>query len=498
MKKTIFLSAILATTIFTAPIASAQSSWPIFNGKSSGQVLTIDPSRGVLTLAPLLERTTPAVVNISVSSTVKIPRSSFGNNPMNDEFFERFFGNRPNPFKGQGSDNGDDEEQDEQTMRSAGSGVIINAGKGYVLTNYHVIENADKITVTLTDRRTAKAEIVGSDPKTDIALLKIDLRGLTDVRLANSDQVKVGDYVIAIGNAFGIGQTVTTGIVSALNRSTFSQGKYQDYIQTDAAINKGNSGGALINSKGELIGINSAILSRSGGSNGIGFAVPTNMISGIMDQLIEYGEVRRGRIGVGIQNITPDLQEAMGLSSRDGALIRQVEADSPAEKAGLKVGDVIVGFNGHEILDSDDIRNAVGAVERGHRAKISYMRDGKKYTTRIGVEKASDDDTTSATANDNDNGNAKPSSFEALDGATFSNIPSDLDPRGGDDGVVVTKVRRGSDAFEAGLRKGDIIRAVNNNDIKNLADFKTQIAKKKGAKFLSVQRGRNSMFIAVR
>ena len=499
MKKSLFLSAVLATTIFTAPIASAQSSWPIFNSKTSNQALTIDPTRGVLTLAPLLERTTPAVVNIAVSSTVKVPQTAFGGNQLNDEFFERFFGNRPNPFKGKVPNNNEDDDQDEQIMRSAGSGVIINAGKGYILTNNHVIENADKITVTLTDRRTAKATVVGADPKTDIALLKIDLRNLTDVRLANSDQVKVGDYVIAIGNAFGIGQSVTTGIVSALNRSTYSQGKYQDYIQTDAAINKGNSGGALINSKGELIGINSAILSRSGGSNGIGFAVPTNMISGIMDQLIQYGEVRRGRIGVGIQNITPELQEAMGLSSRDGALVRQVEADSPAEKAGIKVGDVIIGFNGHEILDSDDIRNAVGAIERGHRAKISYMRDGKKYSTRISVEKAPDAEKSGATANDNDREDTSaPASFEALDGATFTNIPSDLDPRGGNDGVIVTKVHRGSDAFEAGLRKGDIIRAVNNNDIKNLDDFKTQIAKKKGAKFLTVQRGRNSVFIAVR
>ena len=388
--------------------------------------------RGVLTLAPLLERTTPAVVNISVSSKVKIPKNPFAGGQFNDEFMERFFGDRPNPFNGQGKNGDDDdndnneeqnERQDERTMRSAGSGVIINAGKGYILTNHHVIDKADKITITLTDRRTAEAEVVGTDPKTDIALLKIDLRNLTDVRLANSDQVKVGDYVIAIGNAFGIGQSVTTGIVSALNRSTFSQGKYQDYIQTDAAINKGNSGGALINSKGELIGINSAILSRSGGSNGIGFAVPTNMISGIMDQLISYGEVRRGRIGVGIQDITTELQEAMGLASRDGALVRQVEADSPADKAGLKVGDVIVGFNGHEILDSDDIRNAVGAVERGTRARISYLRNGKKFSTKIGVEKAPDEDK-GDTDNTGDNDNVPtPSSFEALDGATLTNIP---------------------------------------------------------------------------
>lgn len=501
MKKPVFLSLVLASTMLAAPItAHAQSSWPLLNGKAdSYQGLSFDPTRGVLTLAPLLERTTPAVVNISVSTKVKMPSNPFGGNQMSDEFMERFFGDRANPFKRKEDEGRDEEEQDERTMRSAGSGVIINAGKGYVLTNFHVIDKADKITITLTDRRTAEAEVVGTDPKTDIALLKIDMQNLTDVEFANSDRVKVGDYVVAIGNSFGIGQSVTTGIVSALGRSSSTQDEYQNFIQTDAAINKGNSGGALINSKGELVGINSRILSRSGGSNGIGFAIPANMISGIMDQLIDYGEVRRGRIGVGIQDITPDLQEAMGLDSRDGALVRQVEADSPAEKAGLKVGDVIVGFNGEVILDSDDIRNAVGAIERGKRAKITYIRDGKKHSTKISIEKMPDEEENTSEDSDNDNENEMlPSSLDALGGATFMEIPEDMDIRGDNAGVVISKVRRGSDAYDAGLRKEDVIRAVNNVDIDGLVDFKEQIAKKKGAIFLSVQRGRNSIFIAVR
>jgi Do/DeqQ family serine protease len=501
MKKPVFLSLVLASTMLAAPItAHAQSSWPLLNGKAgSYQGLSIDPARGVLTLAPLLERTTPAVVNISVSTKVKMPSNPFGGNQMSDEFMERFFGDRANPFKRKEDEGRDEEEQDERTMRSAGSGVIINAGKGYVLTNFHVIDKADKITITLTDRRTTEAEVVGTDPKTDIALLKIDMQNLTDVEFANSDRVKVGDYVVAIGNSFGIGQSVTTGIVSALGRSSSTQDEYQNFIQTDAAINKGNSGGALINSKGELVGINSRILSRSGGSNGIGFAIPANMISGIMDQLIDYGEVRRGRIGVGIQDITPDLQEAMGLASRDGALVRQVEADSPAEKAGLKVGDVIVGFNGEIILDSDDIRNAVGAIERGKRAKITYIRNGKKNSTKISIEKMPDEEKAESEDSDNDNENEMlPSSFDALGGATFMEIPEDMDIRGDNAGVVISKVRRGSDAYDAGLRKEDIIRAVNNVDIDGLVDFKEQIAKKKGAIFLSVQRGRNSIFIAVK
>ncbi len=502
VKKSILFGALLTSSLLVSPLmvsspANAQSNWPLLGGKTTNssnnsQGLTMDPVRGVLTLAPLLERTTPAVVNISVASTVKIPKNPFAGNQMSDEFLERFFGERGNPFRN------NEDEDGERTMRSAGSGVIINARKGYVLTNNHVIDKADEITITLTDRRQVTAEVVGTDPKTDIALLKIDLPDLIQVNLANSDQVKIGDYVIAIGNSFGIGQTVTTGIVSALGRSSFSRGDlYQNYIQTDAAINQGNSGGALINSKGELIGINSAILSRSGGSNGIGFAVPANMISGIMNQLISYGEVRRGRIGVGIQDITPTLQEAMGLDSRDGALIRQVEDDSPADKAGLKVGDVIVEFNGQEILDSDDIRNAVGAVERGSRAKISYIRDGKKRTTKITVEAAPGDEDTSANTTDSDTSSG-PASLDAFDGAVLANIPKDSEASGGLDGVLVTKVRRGSDAWEAGLRKGDIIRAVNNTDIKNLTEFKKQIAKKDGAMFLSVERGRNRIFIAVR
>lgn len=489
-RKTLLLNAVFMSALVAAPAATAQSKWPVFTGKSqSGKAMTVDPARGVLTMAPLLERTTPAVVNISVSSTVKVPTNPFGN----DEFIERFFGDR---IPGLGERGNDEDESNERTTRSVGSGVIINAGKGYVLTNHHVVDEADKITVTLTDRRTAEAELIGSDPGIDIALLKIDLKNLTDVPLANSDRTKVGDFVIAIGNPFGIGQTVTSGIVSALDRSTYSRDKYQNYIQTDAAINQGNSGGALINSKGELIGINAAILSRSGGSNGIGFAVPTNMVTNVMDQLIAYGEVRRGRIGVSIQNITPELMTAMGLSSRDGALVSQVVEDSPAEKAGIQEGDVIVGFNGKDILDSDDIRNAVGYVERGRKANISYIRDGQKVTAKIVVEKAPDDEVD--VAEDEKVSAIEPSSYEAFDGASFRNIPANLDSKGGDEGVLIVNIKRGSDAYDAGLRKGDIVRAVNNMQIADLIDFKSAIAGKRKAVALTVQRGRNQIYIAVK
>lgn len=491
MKKSLILGVALGTILFFAPLANAQSSWPVFSGKSAnqGQVLSVDPARGVLTLAPLLEKVTPAVVDIRVSSTVKHPKMRLGGSELGDEFFERFFGERGVPRGGN-----DDEGQ---FMQSAGSGVIINAAKGYILTNYHVVDNADKITVVLKDKREATAKVIGSDKATDIAIIQIELRRLKDVPMADSDNVKVGDYVIAIGNAFGIGQTVTTGIVSALGRSTGGRGNsYQDYIQTDAAINKGNSGGALLNSKGELIGINAAILSRSGGSNGIGFAVPTNMINGVMNQLIKYGEVHRGRIGVTIQNITPEMQEAMNLPSREGALVSNVLKDSPAKKAGIRAGDVIIAFNGEEIRDSNDIRNAVGFVERGKSANITYLRNGREITKKIYVNMAFDDEELGDTPSPDRP--ADPSSFEAFNGATFGNIPEDLDPQGGENGVVVTKLKRGSDAWQAGLRTGDIIRAVNSTDIKDLDDFKRVIKGKTKAVALSVERGRNRIFIAIK
>jgi len=483
MKKSFLLASVFAGALTLSPIASAQTSWPTFRGnkEAAGLALKIDPERGVVTMAPLLEKTTPAVVTITVSKTVSIP-----DNPLvDDDLMERFFG----------EDTPGRDMLPERFTQGAGSGVIINAGKGYVLTNHHVVDGADKITVILKDGREADGELIGSDGPTDIALLKIDLPNLTDVTLANSDTVKVGDYVIAIGNPFGIGQTVTTGIVSALDRNTSRGDTYQNYIQTDAAINQGNSGGALLNSKGELIGINAAILSRSGGSNGIGFAVPINMVTGIMDQLIAYGEVHRGKIGVSIQDITPELMEAMNLSSRKGALVAAVVEASPADKAGLEPGDIIIEFNGEDILDSNDIRTAVGFVERGNKAKLVYMRAGKKRTVRIGVENTADEEIKVAETAEEP---AEVSNFDAFSGASFSDIPADLDPSGGYAGVLVTKIKRGSDAWDAGLREDDIIRAVNNMEIENLDDFRDAIKGRKKAVALSVQRGRSRIFIAVK
>ena len=483
MKTFLAASLLTAATAFTvSQPAYAQLRLPGMSSGISGDTLSVDPQRGVLTLAPLLERTTPAVVNIAVTATVK----SKPNPLMDDDFFKRFFENAP----GSGS------QPRERRASSAGSGVIIDARKGYVLTNHHVIDDADEVKVTLKDRRSFTAKVLGSDPQTDIALLQIDAKKLTALELADSDDTKVGDYVLAIGNPFGLGQTVTSGIVSALGRAGISQDGYEDFIQTDASINPGNSGGALINSKGELIGINTAIISRSGSSAGIGFAVPVNMAGKVVDQLSKYGEVRRGRIGVGIQDLTADLRAALDIDVDSGALVRQVEEGSPADEAGLEVGDVIIAFDGEPITSSRDIRNAVGFVERGTRHDITYLRDGRRVRTKINVEQAKESQADSDIS-DPSNDNAEPMR-EGFNGAQISAIPEGLNPRGGDAGVYVASVRIGSKAARAGLQKGDIIREVNRELIDDLAQFKRVIKDEEGVLALTVERGRDKIFIAIK
>jgi len=484
MKRFLTTTMLIAATsmAFTAAPAQAQLRLPGISSQS-GDALTVDPQRGVLTLAPLLERATPAVVNIAVTSTVE----SRSNPLMSDEFFRRFFEQDPR---------GQRRQPQERQSSSAGSGVIIDAKKGYILTNAHVVKDADEVKVTLKDSRVITAEVMGSDPKTDIALLKIEASGLTALTLADSDDSKVGDYVMAIGNPFGLGQTVTSGIVSALGRGGISRDGYEDFIQTDASINPGNSGGALINSKGELIGINTAIISRSGSSAGIGFAVPANMAEKVVDQLSRYGEVRRGRIGVGIQDLTADLREALDIDVESGALVRQVEDDSPASKAGLKTGDVITAFDGEPITDSRDIRNAVGFVERGTRHNITYIRDGKTFTTKINVEQAPEEESALAD-NDPVNDNSSPAS-NSFHGASVTSIPEDMELSGGDKGVYIASVKPGSKAARAGLQKGDIIREVGRKPVGALAEFKRLTKDKKGVQALTVERGRTQIFVAIK
>ena len=455
--------------------ATAQSFFSPSKANTS-QAMTVD-SRGLLTMAPLLENVTPAVVSIEVVGSSK----PSGLSDEQAEIFERFFGGKA------------PQQQQERKRQGIGSGVIVDASKGLIVTNHHVIDGADEIFATLEDGRSIEAELVGSDEKTDIAVLKIKADGLTALNLAKSDDTKVGDYVIAVGNPFGLSSTVTSGIISAKGRDTARGGNYADFLQTDASINPGNSGGALVNSKGELIGINTAILSRSGGNNGIGFAVPVKMVRGVMKQLVEYGEVKRGRIGISIRDIDLDLQEAMGLSTRKGALVNEVVEDSAADKAGLEAGDVVVRFNNEDILDASDIRNAVGLVEPGIRTDISYLRDGKRISTKITVEEV---DETPTVLNEKTVKDLP--AMESFSGAELTAIPEDLNPRGGDDGVFIVRVEGGSKAQRAGLRKGDIIRKVNRTKVKDLKAFESVIEGKTGPFALSVERDGSNLFLAVR
>src|SRR5262245_56608376 len=356
------LSRLGALLVVAAPLAVAPVAF--------GQLPATVGDKPVPSLAPMLKRVTPAIVNIATKGTVQ------QENPLlNDPFFRRFF-DVPNVPR-------------ERTFQSAGSGVIVDAKNGYIITNAHVIENATEITVTLLDNRSLTAKVVGKDPGSDVAVLQVKANNLAEIPIADSDKAEVGDFVVAIGNPFGLGHTVTSGIISALGRSGINPEGYEDFIQTDASINPGNSGGALVDLNGALVGINSAILSRSGGNIGIGFAIPSNMMKTVMEQLIKYGEVKRGVLGVNIQTLTPDIAESMGLDNTQGALISQVLEGSAAEKAGLQAGDVVTSVNGRAVKDAAGLRNTIGLLSVGDSIELSVLRDGKprKITATIAEAK---------------------------------------------------------------------------------------------------------------
>jgi len=412
-------------------------------------------------LAPLVERVKPAVVNIRVSQTVT--RGS----PFGDDAFRRFFGLPEMP---RGS----------QEIASAGSGVIVDAQRGYILTNHHVVADADEIQISLVDGEVLDAEIVGSDAATDIAVLKVEADDLVEMPIGDSDVVRVGDFVLAIGNPFGLGHTVTSGIVSALGRTGISRNGYEDFIQTDASINPGNSGGALVNMRGELIGINSAIISRSGGNVGIGFAVPTQIASSIMNQILDYGEVRRGLLGVSISGIDAEAAEALSASVEAGALITEVVPGSAAEESGLRVDDIIIGVNNKRIASAAELRNTIGLMGSGESVDIEYIREGKaQHTTAVlgQLETAR-----------NAGGDIHP----GLEGAEFASTSTTSAG-----GVEVTAVQPDSPAAQRGLRAGDIITAVNRRSVRNLQQL-TEIARENRILFLLVQRGDRSLMLQIR
>jgi Do/DeqQ family serine protease len=412
------------------------------------------------TLAPVLEQVTPAVVNIAV-----LTRSPEDDNPMlQDPFFRRFFGlpERSRP------------------QVSAGSGVIVDAKLGHVLTNHHVIKDAKQILVTLKDGRQLEAKLLGSDVGTDIALLSVAPENLTALRFADSDLLRVGDYVLAIGNPFGLGQTVTSGIVSALGRTGVNIEGYEDFIQTDASINPGNSGGALVNLRGELVGINTAIFGPSGGNVGIGFAVPSNMARAVMAQLAKFGEVRRGRIGLTTQEITPDLAKAFGLTSKQGAVVVEVAPDSPSDKAGLKPGDVVLAVNGRKVRGSADLRNQVGLLPVGEAVEFRVLRAGRELTLKTRVEGLP-----AAAA-------GVGQALAELQGATVGTVEDQ-----GTENVVVMEVEPGSPAHAHGLRAGDVIVAVNRRPVRSTQELVAAL-RVPGRVVLSVVRGEYLFTIVLR
>jgi serine protease Do/serine protease DegQ len=425
--------------------------------------------RGLPTLAPLVNQVTPAVVNISV-----ITRAPMEDNPLfRDPFFRRFF-NLP--------------DRPQRKEQAAGSGVIVDAARGLILTNNHVIKDAEGIIVTLKDRRQFPAKLIGTDPGTDVAVLQISAANITALRIGDSDALQVGDYVLAIGNPFGIGQTVTSGIVSALGRSGLSVEGYEDFIQTDASINPGNSGGALVNLRGELIGINTAIIGPAGGNVGIGFAVPSAMARAVMEQIVRYGEVRRGRLGIEMADVTPEVQRKLRLPSLDGALIAKVDPGSPAERAGLREGDVVTALNGRTVRGFNDLRARLGLTPVGEEVEMNVVREGgqQRIRTRIAAPQPA--------------GNGDTLAVPQLPGMRVVEIErgSPLFERLRGGGLVVAAVEANSRALQAGFRPGDIIYAVNRRRVQTVAEFQGLLRNAERGYAVSLLRGDFSLTIIVR
>ena len=426
----------------------------------------------VPTLAPMIKRVSPAVVNIATRGTV---RERAPQNPLlEDPFFRRFFDIPDMPR--------------ERQFQSAGSGVIFDAKNGYIVTNAHVVDNATEITVTLQDGRDLTATVVGSDVPSDVAVLKVPPETLTQVTLGDSTKLEVGDFVVAIGNPFGLQHTVTSGIVSGLGRSGINPDGYEDFIQTDASINPGNSGGALVNLRGELVGINSAILSRSGGNIGIGFAIPVNMARSIMDQLLKYGSVKRGLLGVNIYSLTPDMAKSLNIPNTQGVLVSQVNEGSAAEKAGIKAGDVITSINGQTIKSNSELRNAIGLSRVGEKLDVAIIRDRKPmHLTAVITELPA----STATNNGTKGGKgADPASIHpGLAGATLADAPNG--------GITVRAIEPRSAADQARLRTGDRIEGANSKTVANLGELR-EAAKRGGTLVLTVRRGNAVVLVPLR
>lgn len=414
-------------------------------------------------LAPIVKQVTPSVVSIMVSGK-KVTHQQI------PEQFRFFFGpDMP------------DEQVQEQPFQALGSGVIIDADKGYVVTNYHVIDGADEIKVTLKDGRTLKAKKIGADKQSDIALLQIPAKNLTAIKIGNSDALEVGDFTIAIGNPFGLTQTVTSGIVSALGRSGLNIENFENFIQTDAAINSGNSGGALVNLKGELIGINTAILGPNGGNIGIGFAIPSNMVHNLVDQILKYGEVRRGVLGIMGGELNADLAKAFGYDSQDGAFVNQVLPHSAAAQAGIKAGDIIVKMDGRPVHSFGELRANIATMGAGKTVKLGIFRDGKETSVDVTLRQAE----LTATKAD--------VLHPALEGATLGNTEPGSQPSG----VKITKVEKNSAAARLGLKEGDIIVGVNRTRTADLKQLREVMKNKSDVLALNIVRGDATLYLVI-
>ena len=456
MKKLSLISkyAVFSALLFSSSaILSNAQAFAIWPTNVEGQAM---PS-----LAPMLEKSTPAVVSIAVKGTHKVKQNL-------PEIF-RFFGKKnQNPNQAQ-----------QRPFRGLGSGVIINAKKGYIVTNNHVIDQADEIIITLKDGRQIEAKKIGSDADSDIALLQIDAEGLTEITIADSDKLRVGDFAIAIGSPFGLGQTVTSGIVSALGRSGLDIENYEDFIQTDAAINSGNSGGALVNLRGELIGINTAILGPNGGNVGIGFAIPSNMMHNLAKQIIEFGEVHRGVLGVSGRSVNSEIAKAMELKTNQGGFIEQVMPDSAADEAGIKPGDVITKINGKSIKTFSELRGKIGSLGAGKKVNLTIIRNGNEHIFNVKLKQSQKSNVAAA------------SIHRMLEGAKLENNHNNS-------GVIVQEVADNSPAKLVGLKQGDLITAINRNRINNIAELRNFLKDKKGVFALNIIRDNYSQYLMIR
>ncbi|GLX77913.1 serine endoprotease DegQ [Thalassotalea insulae] len=450
-KMSVLISSVLLSSSLALSSLPAHANLPV---SVNGQQL---PS-----LAPMLEKVTPAVVLISVRGTHEIKQRNV------PDAFRFFFGNpRQTPSR-------------ERPFQGLGSGVIIDADKGYVVTNNHVINEADEIQITLKDGRQIEAKKIGADENSDIALLQVEADNLKEVNIADSDKLRVGDFAVAIGSPFGLGQTVTSGIVSALGRSGLNADNFEDFIQTDAAINSGNSGGALINLKGDLIGINTAIIGPNGGNVGIGFAIPSNMVKNLVDQIIEYGEVRRGVLGVAGRSVTGEFAQAMELEEAQGAFVEQVTEGSAADEAGIEAGDVITKVNGKKIRSFSELRGKIGSIGAGNEVKLSVIKtNGDEKTYKVTLKKA-------------ESASIEPVSIhKMLEGAVLGNNNTN-------EGVLVTSVEDDTPAAMIGLRGGDIIVGVNRQRIKNIAELRDYLKNNQGISLLNIIRGNSNLYIRIR